>query len=111
MKWFVDSIRPMQVKTILHRAPWAQVEADDSPASEILQLYPKKSVSVSAYNSLMTRMYDQFQEYMPESLSITVNPLYHKRNRQHIWGPAPFHYVDDYYRDFSQKLLTHIQPT
>ncbi len=106
MQWFVDSIRPTPV--ILHRAPWATFEADDSPANKTQQLYAGKSVSVQSYHQLMESMYDRFLDYMPEALPITVNPLYHKRDRSHMWGPAPFHYVKDYYLDFSEKLSTHL---
>lgn len=54
---------------------------------------------VSKYNEFLDKCYDFSSEKMPEVKWLT----YSERNVlgavEHKWGPGPFHYVDDFYKE------------
>ena len=55
-------------------------------------------------NSVLKILYNMLDQAMPGSIPLNVYPKFVVGSSTHIWGPAPYHYDDGYYRNFAYHL-------
>lgn len=75
-------------RTIIHRA-----------------LYAPGARAIADENDYLDRMYDELAAAMPRARLVSPSAAVFRASAHHKWGPAPFHYVDEYYREMAAKIL------
>lgn len=78
-----------QDRTLIHRAMYASDDDEGQRANHYLAL-----------------MYDALAKALPGARVITPSAEVFRAEPNHRWGPAPFHYVDDYYFEIAAKILS-----
>jgi hypothetical protein len=76
-------------RTIVHRAMYAPVRYDADHANRYLH-----------------QMYDALGDALGDATVITPSAEVFRAAPDHKWGPAPFHFVDTYYIEIAQKIMT-----
>lgn len=60
-------------------------------------LYAENHGKFPGINTRLSSMYDEILAAIPSALSLDVSPELRLSEPDHMWGYAPFHYVDGYY--------------
>lgn len=87
-------------KIILHKAFWKnQYIAKDGT----VLMFEDQKIQYHDQNNELLRMYYEFIEInIPDLKIIEINDFH--ACEMHQWGLAPFHYQDEYYREFLRRL-------
>ncbi|MEC0258394.1 DUF6270 domain-containing protein [Paenibacillus lautus] len=81
-------------KIILHKTFWAKKVFDDGQES---QFDPEYQKFIDTNNELLSLYYNFFISLVPDVRILEVDSKYRISNKGHMWGLAPFHYIDEYY--------------
>lgn len=85
-------------KLVLNRAMWATL-------MDTGEVIPGTSSIYTLYNNnLLEWMYHMIDPYLSEHQVISAPPSYILTTRNHRWGPAPFHFVAEYYDYFCIEI-------
>ncbi|WP_213056028.1 DUF6270 domain-containing protein, partial [Escherichia coli] len=57
-------------------------------------------------NARLNIYYELLKEKIKNSISIRLDEQYVVSCKEHKWGLSPFHYINDYYVEFINKLNT-----
>ena len=68
------------------------------------QIAPGKVVEIQKYDMLMRCYYEIFHSLCPKAIMVEATKTAHLSADDHVWGPSPFHYVDDYYDSVGERL-------
>ncbi|MCB4768356.1 DUF6270 domain-containing protein [Ancylobacter sp. Lp-2] len=77
---------------VVHRALWAD---DGSITTEKL----------AEQNAFLNELYDIIGANLPDAIVVSADASVQRAAEEHMWGTAPFHYVDEYYHDVWNKIL------
>jgi hypothetical protein len=83
--------RGLSGRTVLLLAPWASRTHDGRPTP------PSHGVAADEGNLLYAR-YEEAAAALPGVRVVRMSPAEAVGAAEHRWGPAPFHYTDDFYR-------------
>lgn len=100
-----DDGRMTSTRVALHVSFWAEeiiTDGERSPLPENSQLLPGRQASRAAHNALLGRMHDAFTATFPEAATIAPPAVLRVADASHRWGPAPFHYIPEYYEAFTR---------
>lgn len=75
------------------RAYWAKI---DSQGNTLDRLSPE---AIDKQNRKLDKLYGIAEKYLDHSQFINIKPESLVIDSEHRWGPAPFHYVTDFYRE------------
>ncbi len=77
------ALRPLigNRRTIIHRSFYAQ-----------------SGKAAAVMNPLMEKLYTLLQQALPQANTFELDPALRLSEPAHLWGPAPFHFIDAYYR-------------
>lgn len=92
---FINEIRKFK-NVIIHRAFYDENCSDGA--------HDSKSI-----NLMLAEMYNFIKINLPNAHEIEIPVNLRKFSPNHIWGTAPFHYIDDYYALFLSMLESHLQ--
>ena len=113
-QWFIQS--PIkQCKILLHHAFWASVQQTSPntlvvlPDTTTIMPPPEEPVSRSAHQALLERYYKRFVAEFPETVVIGA-PQARIADPAHHWGPAPYHFIPQYYSTIAELLRQHGVP-
>lgn len=86
---------------LLHKAYYATHYIEDSA----LKPLPSDKEHIKAMNIYLDTLHDAFLKAIPHAIPIEVDHSLRVANPNHIWGLAPFHYIDDYYASLQRLIL------
>lgn len=99
----VDGGPLRECRIVLHRAYYANRWRHDTLRQEMLPRggsnLPYRVVALTM-NTLFRRMHDAFEAAFPDADVIEVDSGLRMSDPQHVWGPAAFHYIPEYYAAF-----------
>jgi hypothetical protein len=106
MAAFVAATPLSEARLILHSARWA--ERSRAPSGRLTALagcevLPGVPAEIAAHNDLLARYEATFEAVMPRLTRIEA-PGRRVADAAHQWGPSPFHYTPDYYREIWAQL-------
>ncbi|MEO6173289.1 MAG: DUF6270 domain-containing protein [Arenimonas sp.] len=78
-------------RVVLHKAFYATIAKDAIGIS-------------SSANVVLEYFYDLASKHMPQAMLLEVESSFVNASETHKWGLAPYHYQDDYYLRFVEKL-------
>ena len=90
-------------RIVLHWSQWATTYMDGAevkPLPSTTHFYPGEGGEIVAHNELLTRYQMAFVDAFSRALVIHVGDRYRVADRNHRWGLAPYHFIDEYYREF-----------
>lgn len=87
----------------IHHAYWSTENEDGSPFSS------QAAEEIDAANAHLNKLYRRTALDIPKNQSLIVETELLRANRAHRWGPAPFHYVDEYHHRLTE-LLSSVTP-
>lgn len=70
-----------------------------------------KHDTVMKQNAKLDKFYECVGESMCEKHFLSCDPKFFVSKSNHVWGPAVFHYIDDYYNAMLEKIheISHIK--
>ena len=71
---------------VIHRAVWAPGGGADDDA-------------VRDQNVFLNQLYDILCATLPEAVAVRADDAFQYAATEHQWGPAPYHYIDTYYKN------------
>jgi hypothetical protein len=93
---------------ILHEAQWADSTRAGNGRRVSLpdefELMPGRTASRARHNALLHRYQAAFRAALPRAASVATPAGLRVADPSHRWGPSPFHYIEDYYRDIWRRL-------
>lgn len=60
--------------------------------------YAQSGKAAAVMNPLMEKLYTLLQLALPQANTFELDPALRLSEPAHLWGPAPFHFIDAYYR-------------
>jgi len=88
---------------LLHKAYYATHYVNDKESA--LKAMPTDKQHLKAMNTYLDTLHDVFLLAMPHAIPIEVEPSLRVANPDHIWGLAPYHYIDEYYASLQRHIL------
>lgn len=85
---------------ILHRAYWKTLYRDKDGS---IKKFPNQK-SIDKNNQILERMYSLFEKISGDLVVSIQLPEDYIANAEHKWGLAPFHYEDQYYIEFIDRV-------
>lgn len=67
-------------------------------------LYAKTNREFKKENEILSLYYEKAAQAFSKSTVIEVDAAFRISNPGHRWGAAPYHYIDEYYRQFLKEL-------
>jgi hypothetical protein len=93
---------------ILHEAQWADSTRAGNGRQiglpDAFELMPDQVVSRARHNALLNHYQAAFRERLPQAARVSARAAVRVADPEHRWGPSPFHYIEDYYRDVWRQL-------
>jgi hypothetical protein len=90
-------------RTVLLLAPWAARTSDGRPTPW------SHGIPADRGNELYWR-YDEAAAAVPGVTALRMSPAEAVGAAEHRWGPAPFHYTEDFYRLVATRFLAAVTP-
>jgi hypothetical protein len=91
----------------LHRCYLATSYVGGMPPAAAMQLplfpaTPLARLRIKRLNDLLALYHHAFQETFPDAALLDVAIKHRSADVDHMWGPAAFHFVADYYRELAR---------
>jgi hypothetical protein len=88
---------------LLHKAYYATHYISDDNLT--LKPLPADEEHIRDMNTYLDTLHDAFLKAIPHAIPIEVDHSLRVANPNHIWGLAPYHYIDDYYASLQRLIL------
>jgi len=96
---------------VLHQAPWAKVQVFGDrlgeaphPSDSEQPITRHRSGKLSGYQKLIDWQHETYFRLAPSTFAVSAPTDTHVAARSHVWGPSPFHYVEEYYAAVARLL-------
>jgi hypothetical protein len=102
-----------EARIVIHHAQWATKYVETASIYDarlekrfhsILDGPSGERWNIRKYSKMCVGYSDKISQLIKKSISISARPEFIVGSDLHMWGPAPFHYVKEYYLDTSEKL-------
>jgi hypothetical protein len=96
-----------KIKIVYHQAPFCfhTIQGNKIPLLPIIQHYGRDEF-LKRWQKSEKRLIDTIVRIFPDAAVIKIDDKYHVSDETHRWGPAVIHYVEEYYLDFAEKLIS-----
>ncbi|MFG1432040.1 DUF6270 domain-containing protein [Xanthobacter sp. V2C-8] len=108
LRRFLDGGQLPSCRLVLHACYWAdtmRTSSGNEPLPDRCEILHGRVVSRAAHNELLCRMHAAFAARFPEATLIEPPPALRIVDGAHRWGPAPFHFIPEYYRAFARAAV------
>jgi hypothetical protein len=95
--------RLKETPVLLHKAHYATQYR--CSVDSTLKPLPTDKEHIKAMNAYLDTLHDAFLQAVPHAIPIEVDQSLRVANPNHIWGLAPYHYIDDYYASLQRLIL------
>ena len=88
-------------KVIVNKLYWAK---KDENGNEISNYTPYSSLLIDTTNKYLSKLYAHCAKDLSSNKFLSYNDKDFIASSSHVWGPSPFHYVDNFYHLTENKL-------
>lgn len=97
---FIEKNSP-NTRFILHKAWFAEKSTDGITIEEYDN---DKMFAIKTMNNILYNYYEETIKTLKNLLTIESSKKFLIANKNHLWGHAPIHYIDEYYIDIMKQL-------